>query len=69
MMDRGEERETVLFWLDRGEKGGADVLPHLQCSARLNHPIISQLSVEGAGLEADDSQGEFSVRQTDGEHD
>lgn len=41
----------------------ADVVPHLQCSAGLHHPIISQLSVKGAGPEADDSQGEFSVRE------
>lgn len=41
------------------------VIPHLQCSAGLHHPIISQLSVKGAGPEADDSQGEFSVRQSE----
>lgn len=41
----------------------ADVVPHLQCSAGLHRPIISQLSVKGAGPEADDSQGEFSVRE------
>lgn len=55
----------VLFWLDTEEDvGGREgVIPHLQCSAGLHHPIILQLSVKGAGPEADDSQGEFSVRQ------
>lgn len=54
----------LLFWLDVEEKvGRKGVIPHLQCSAGLHHPIISQLSVKGAGPEADDSQGEFSVRQ------
>lgn len=52
----------MLFWSDYEERG-ADVVPHLQCSAGLHHPIISQLSVKGAGPEADDSQGEFSVRR------
>lgn len=59
----------VVFWwfCTRGRRrsrvGG--VIPHLQCSAGLHHPIISQLSVKGAGPEADDSQGEFSVRQSE----
>lgn len=64
MMDRrGGERGTVVFWSDDDKGGRADVVPHLQCSAGLHHPIISQLSVKGAGPEADDSQGEFSVSQ------
>lgn len=43
---------------------GADVVPHLQCSARPHQLIMSQLPVKRAGPTADDSQGEFSIRQT-----
>lgn len=50
----------MLFWLDVGGWGGVN--SYLQCSAGLHHPITSQLSVKGAGPEADGSQGEFSVR-------
>lgn len=59
-MGRGRRNGVVLVRLWEG--GGADVVSHLQCSAGLHHPISSQLSVKGAGPEADDSQGEFSVR-------
>lgn len=64
--DRGGGRAVVVVLVRwGGGRGDTDVVPHLQCSAGLHHPIISQLSVKGAGPEADDSQGEFSVRQSE----
>lgn len=62
---RGKRNGVVLVRWGGGE-GGTDVVPHLHCSAGLFHPIVSQLSVRGAGPEADDSQGEFSVRRGEG---
>lgn len=62
LMER--QKGKLLFWFDVEEKVGMEgVITHLQCSAGLHRPIVSQLSVKGAGPEADDSQGEFSVRQ------
>lgn len=70
LMDRQRGKRNggvlVLYAGEEKEVGvGGGVIPHLQCSAGLHHPIISQLSVKGAGPEADDSQGEFSVRQSE----
>lgn len=63
--ERGKRNGVVL--VRQGGGVGADVVPHLQCSAGPHHPIISQLSVKGAGPAADDSQGEFSVRRKERE--
>lgn len=65
LMDGEGQKEWWCFGFDAGEEKEVGVIPHLQCSAGLHRPIISQLSVKGAGPEADDSQGEFSVRQSE----
>lgn len=65
LTERGKMNDVVL--VRQGGGVGADVVPHLQCSAGLHHPIIPQLSVKGAGPAAHDSQGEFSVRERERE--
>lgn len=63
LMDRQKRNAVVLVRCVEEKVGMEGVITHLQCSAGLHRPIVSQLAVEGAGPEADDSQGEFSVRQ------
>lgn len=51
MMDRhgGKSKTCCLSDKEEGGRLLADVVPHLQCSAGLHHPIIFELSVKGAG--------------------